>query len=43
MKNVRKYANIPNCDILILAPGKAGARDQKEVNVNEQVRIMRCC
>ena len=32
MKKVKKYVNIPNCDILILAPGKAGARDQKEVN-----------
>ena len=28
---LRKYVTMPNCDILILAPGRTGARDQKEV------------
>ena len=31
MKNIVIHGIISNCDILILAPGKAGARDQKEV------------
>ena len=39
LKKVKKYVNIPNCDILILAPGKAGARDQKEVTLMNKYEL----